>query len=231
MSNINTIEEAFLLKLTNNDIVMEHNKKLVEILKEREDIVDFVKIKKGYAFNKVLSDFFFLEKIEVEKIEEDNKLIFIMNNNSHSSKITKKIPSKNQKLLEELFNDIKETQKNTISNANKLMIKVNREEESLTLHIYQKETRNGILTDFSYTGIPQGIEQKKIVSSKEINESDTIKINNLKMKYLGSNPTLKKTYFEVNKVILDFENDLNFVELLLEKGQVIKNTEKRKLKY
>lgn len=75
------------------------------------------------------------------------------------------------------------------------------------------------------------MNKKKIVSSKEINESDTIKINNLKMKYLGSNPTLKKTYFEVNKVILDFENDLNFVELLLEKGQVIKNTEKRKLKY
>lgn len=210
---------------------MEHNKELVEILKEREDIVDFVKIKKGYAFNTVLSDFFFLEKIEVEKIEEDNKLIFIMNNNSHSSKITKKIPSKNQKLLEELFNDIKETQKNTISNANKLMIKVNRQEVPFTLHIYKKETKNGVFSDISYTGISQGIIPEKIISQKAINEGDTMKINNLNMKYLGSNPTLKTLYFEINKVILDFKHDLNFVELLLEKGQVIKNTEKRKLKY
>lgn len=230
MSDLNTIENSFLLKLNNNEIVIEYNKTLVEILKERDNVVDFVNIKKGSSFNTVMEEIFFLEKIEVKKIDEETQLSFFIHNDSHSKNMTKEMLTTNQISLENLFNDIKETQKNTLSNANKVMIRIN-DREAFPLYIYKKETKNGVLNDISYTGLPQGIISEKIVSSKSICEGYIIKINDLKLKYSGSNPTLKKSYFELNEVVLCFENDMNFVDLLLEKGQLIRSPEKRKLKY
>ena len=230
MSDLKTIEDAFLLKLNNNEISMEYNKTIAEILKERDNVVDFVNIKKGHSFNIVIDEIFFLEKIEIKKIDEETQLSFFIHNDSHSKNITKKMLMTNQVSLENLFNEIKETQKITLSRANKLMTRIENR-EVFPLYIYKKETKNVFLTDISYKGLPQGIIPQKIVSDKSICEGDIIKINDLKLKYSGSNPTLKKSYFELNEVVLCFENDMNFVDLLLEKGQVIKNTEKRKLKY
>lgn len=230
MSDLKTIEEAFLLKLNNNEIAIDYNKTIAEILKERNNVIDFVNIKKGHSFNIVIDEIFFLEKIEIKKIDEGKELSFFINNNTHSTNITKKMLTTNQIALENLFNEVKETQKNTLSKANQLMTRLENR-EVFPLYIYKKETKNGILTDISYKGLSQGIIPQKIVSDKSICEGDIIKINDLKLKYSGSNPTLKKSYFELNEVVLCFENDINFIDLLLEKGQLIKNTEKRKLKY
>ncbi len=232
MSDLKTIEDAFLLKLNNNEISMEYNKTIAEILKERDNVVDFVNIKKGHSFNTILVELFYLEKIELKNLENENEkeISFFIHNNSHSTKITKTMLTTSQKSLQELFDNIKETQKFTTSISNKLSIKMV-DKDIHSIFFYERQNENEISNDLSYNGSKNDYYNLKILSKKEINVGDILKINDLKMKYVGSNEILKNAYFEINNVIQRFEGDPEFIQLVLDKGQVILNPEKRKLKY